>query len=143
MRIIKYLFLCLLLFAVFNSDLTSLLPNIINSPFEHLVNPRMTETFVTAFITKAKIFLLSDGRAINTKDGTVHDKWSKVHKLTNHVGMLTAGAYLPNIKVDIIRKCKMRNLIYVNGVTEIASLVLEETWKRSCKPPTIKMLLKT
>ena len=86
-------------------------------------------TLIAAFLTKSDIFLASDGRVICNETGKVDDNWSKVHKINNYVGMLTAGAYLPHLKDDIIKNCKERSLTFVDHVVKITSLVLKEIWR--------------
>jgi hypothetical protein len=92
-------------------------------------------TLVAAFVTHTKIFLLSDGRVIRKRDGTIYDNWSKVHMLNKRVGMLTCGLYPPTLREDIIRKCQDRKLSSLTDVTKIASLVLQEIWRQVTANP--------
>lgn len=54
-------------------------------------------TLIAAFITRDSVYLLSDGRVINTDTGQVHNTHSKVHKLSERCGLLVAGAYMPKL----------------------------------------------
>jgi hypothetical protein len=86
-------------------------------------------TLVAAFLTRSAIFLASDGRVIDSDSGKIFDDWTKVHRLTEQVGMLTAGAYVKHLKEDIVCKCNSRGILDVVGVAQIASLVLQEIWR--------------
>jgi len=99
-------------------------------------------TLIATFITKNKIYLLSEGRVIDKRDGTIRDDWSKIHKINNQVGMLVAGIYVPNLRDDIIRNCKERNLTSVKDVANISSLVLQEIWKQFTANPENKDKIK-
>lgn len=85
-------------------------------------------TFVATFVMKDKIFLLSDGRIVDSRAGTItSESFSKVHRLTNKVGMLTAGRYLPNLTTEISNICENMKTVYVDEVVKIAKTVLEKT----------------
>ncbi len=92
-------------------------------------------TLVAVFVTRTKVFLLSDGRVTRKRDGASYDNWSKVHKLSNMVGMLTAGAYPPSLRGDIIRNCEDRKVSWVKDVTKVTSLVLQEIWRQVTANP--------
>jgi hypothetical protein len=87
-------------------------------------------TLIAAFLLRDQVFLFSDGRVIDADSGQVHDDWSKVHHLAPMVGMLTAGHYVPHLRDDICRNSSERNVSTVDGVANIAGLVLSETWRR-------------
>lgn len=99
-------------------------------------------TLIATFITKNKIYLLSDGRVINKIDGTIRDDWSKIHKINNRVGMLVAGIYVPNLRDDIIRNCRERDLTSVKDVANISSLILQEIWNQYTANPEYKEKIK-
>ena len=64
-------------------------------------------TLVAAFVTKGEIVLCSDGRVVNSADGVVvRDDWSKVHRLNDRVGMLTAGRELPGARFSHSRQAR-------------------------------------
>jgi hypothetical protein len=86
-------------------------------------------TLIAAFLTKSDIFLASDGRVIHKDSGEICNDWSKVHQINKHVGMLTAGAYLPYLKDDVVRNCIERDISSVDEVAKITCLVLKEIWR--------------
>ncbi len=49
-------------------------------------------TLVAAVLTTNQIILCSDGRVVSAADGSViREDWSKVHRLTDRVGLLSVG----------------------------------------------------
>jgi hypothetical protein len=86
-------------------------------------------TLIAAFLTRDEIFLASDGRVIHNKTGQIHNDWSKVHQINKYVGMLTAGAFIPPFKDAVVRNCNDRNIRTVEGVVQVASLILTEFWR--------------
>jgi len=88
-------------------------------------------TLVAAFVTKTEIVLASDGRIVNSGDGSVvRDDWSKVHRLSERVGMLTAGRDLPGLLQRVRAKLKLARQVSTTISETIGALraALQEEW---------------
>lgn len=84
-------------------------------------------TLVCCLTTKENIYLYSDGRV--TKDGQiVSQEFSKVHKVTKFVGMLTAGMHLEPFKPNLVENCSADSIDHIDGVAGIASTLLSKIW---------------
>lgn len=87
-------------------------------------------TLIATVITKEKILLFSDGRIIYGKDNTItSDSFSKLHKLTDKVGMLTAGRYIHKLTPEIVKVCEDTKTIYVEDVVVKTKLMAEKIWQ--------------
>ncbi len=84
-------------------------------------------TLVCCLTTKENIYLYSDGRI--TKYGQIiSEEFSKVHKITKFVGMLTAGVHLEPFKPNLVKNCYAHSIDYIDEVAEIASTLLIKIW---------------
>lgn len=99
-------------------------------------------TLIAVIATTNSIYLFSDGRVINPFTGQTNNAWSKVHKINNHVGMLVAGHYLPNLTKDIIFNCQQRGFTSITDIAEITVLVLQETWTNLSRDPVTQDKMK-
>lgn len=86
-------------------------------------------TLIAAFITRDSVYLLSDGRVINTDTGQVHNTHSKVHKLSERCGLLVAGAYMPKLPGTVSKIAEERGMPAVEQVAPIVRQEMEATWK--------------
>ena len=97
---------------------------------------------IAAFLTPKAIYLASDGRVVDARGGQVHDDWPKLYSITGHAGMLTTGAYIPDLKEEMVRQCLSENASRVGDVAQVARIVLQDIWKlnaaRSRKAGTLR-----
>lgn len=84
------------------------------------------------FILKDQIILLSDGRVVNIKTKDIlNDETSKVHRLSDKVGMLTAGRFIPGVKELIVENCNKRNFETIDEIAIIASNIFQTAWRKN------------
>jgi len=88
----------------------------------------MDGSLITVFISRHHILLFSDGRATNSNTGKVNNEWTKVHRISNYVGMLCAGKYLPFLKSEIIEEGKKDDAVFVEDYAKIAKRVIDRQW---------------
>jgi len=86
-------------------------------------------TLIAAFITCDSVYLLSDGRVVNTDTGQVHNTHSKVHKLSERCGLLVAGAYMPELPRTVSKIAEERDMTNVEQVAPIVRQEMEATWQ--------------
>jgi hypothetical protein len=92
-------------------------------------------TFVAAFVTKNEILLCSDGRIVNSADGAVvRDDWSKVHRLNDRVGMLTAGRDLPGLVSRVRSKLARQASQPISETLNALRVALAEEWASVAAP---------
>ena len=93
-------------------------------------SPDSTEgTLVAAFVTRTEIVLCSDGRIVNSADGAVvRDDWSKVHRLSDRVGVLTAGRDLPGLMSRVRTRLARQPDTAMSGLVAALRLALLEEW---------------
>jgi hypothetical protein len=86
-------------------------------------------TLVAAFVTRGEIVLCSDGRVVNAGDGAVvRDDWSKVHKISDRIGMLTAGRDLPNLMPHLGAKLGRHARAPLGETLTMLRTTLREEW---------------
>ena len=86
-------------------------------------------TLVAAFVTRNEILLCSDGRVVNSADGVVvRDDWSKVHRVTDRVGMLTAGRELPGLDSRVGARLARTSSTAMAETVQALRLALLEEW---------------
>jgi len=86
-------------------------------------------TFIAAFLDRNSVHLFSDGRAINIKTGHVYNDHSKVHKLSEHCGLLVAGIYMPDLPTTVSKIATERDTPYVEQVAPVVRQEMEATWR--------------
>ena len=88
-----------------------------------------TGTLIAAFVTKTEVLLCSDGRVVNSTNGsTVRDDWPKVHRLTDRSGLLAAGRDLPGLLGQFERKLGAQRPDAVSAVASVVRGSLEAEW---------------
>ena len=88
-----------------------------------------TGTLIAAFITRTEILLCSDGRVVNSVSrAVVRDDWSKVHRLTDQTGLLTAGRDLPRLRDVFVAKLGGQRPLAVSAVATVLRGALEAEW---------------
>jgi len=86
-------------------------------------------TLVAAFITKSEIVLCSDGRVVNSSDGAVvRDDWSKVHRLSDRIGVLTAGRDLPGLMSRVQSRLARQPAASMSDTVATLRQALVEEW---------------
>lgn len=99
-----------------------------STPF---TGPATEGTLVAAFVTKTEIILCSDGRVVNSGDGSVvRDDWSKVHRLNDRVGMLTAGRDLPGLMSRVQSKLARHASGSLSETVSALRVALVEEWTK-------------
>jgi hypothetical protein len=88
-------------------------------------------TLLTTIITKDHIYLFSDGIAVDSRtDEIISTDLSKVHKISDLVGVLTGGVYIDDLDAQIR---KGRNFDELNDVVSVANVVeqiLKQNWEK-------------
>jgi hypothetical protein len=88
-----------------------------------------TGTLIAAFATQSEILLCSDGRVVNSANrATVRDDWSKVHRLTDRAGLLTAGRDLPRLREVFAARLGAQRPDMVSAVATVLRGSLEVEW---------------
>ena len=107
-----------------------LLSAIANSEPAPVTDAHLVEgTLVAAFVTRGEIVLCSDGRVVNSGDGAVvRDDWSKVHKISDRIGMLTAGRDLPNLLSNVQAKLMRQPQASIATTVAAVRTTLVEEW---------------
>ena len=86
-------------------------------------------TLIAAFLTKTEIVLCSDGRAVNASTGAVvSDAWTKIHRLTDRVGLLTAGRDLPGLVPRFRAKQAAARPSTITQLADLLQGALDEEW---------------
>lgn len=86
-------------------------------------------TLIAAFLTKTEIVLCSDGRAVNASTGVVvSDAWTKIHRLTDRVGLLTAGRDLPGLVPRFRAKQAAARPSTITQLADLLQGALDEEW---------------
>ena len=92
-------------------------------------SPELEGTLVAAFVTRTEIVLCSDGRVVNSSDGTVvRDDWSKVHRLNDRIGLLTAGRDLPGLTQRTRVKLSRQASTSMTDTVSAIRVALQEEW---------------
>jgi hypothetical protein len=92
-------------------------------------SPELEGTLVAAFVTKTEIVLCSDGRVVNSSDGSVvRDDWSKVHQLNDRIGLLTAGRDLPGFTQRARVKLSRQTSTSMADTVNTIRVALQEEW---------------
>ena len=91
--------------------------------------PSTEGTLVAAFVTKNEIVLCSDGRVVSSADGAVvRDDWSKVHRLSDRIGVLTAGRDLPGLMTRVKSQLSRRPAVTMAETVALMRQALIEQW---------------
>jgi proteasome subunit B (beta)-like protein len=91
--------------------------------------PSTEGTLVAAFITRNEIVLCSDGRVVSSADGAVvRDDWSKVHRLSDRIGVLTAGRDLPGLMTRVKSQLSRRPAVTMADTVATLRQSLVEEW---------------
>lgn len=85
-------------------------------------------TLIAAVFTKNNIYLFSDGRTTYNKSGKIAlNSVSKVHQITEKIGMLTAGVYIPELMEEI--KSEKGSLhCNIEDIVKIIQKILIKKW---------------
>ncbi len=84
-------------------------------------------TLIAAIFSNDSIYLFSDGRTTYNKSGKIAlNNISKVHQITNKIGMLTAGVYIPELTEEIIENINVANNI--QDIVHVAQRIIIDKW---------------
>ena len=73
--------------------------------------------------------LCSDGRVVNSSDGVVvRDDWSKVHRLSDRIGVLTAGRDLPGLMSRVQSRLARQPAASMSDTVATLRQALVEEW---------------
>lgn len=93
-------------------------------------NYHYSGTLIAAVFSNDFIYLFSDGRIKYNKSGKIaSNNISKVHQLTNRIGMLTAGVYIPELTEEIINEKDVSSDI--EDIVLIAQKIIINKWKKT------------
>ena len=88
-----------------------------------------TGTLIAAFLTPSQILLCSDGRVVDSASGSiVSEQWTKVHRLTDGIGLLTAGRDLPGLAFTIAGDLSRRRSFGLREAVAATARHLQRAW---------------
>lgn len=116
---------------------------------ETVNNTYFEGTLIAAIITKTKIMLFSDGRITeHLTNRVITDDFSKVHKITDKIGILTAGAYLDGLDNELVNICCIKGLKTIEdfigelkGIVETKAEVVYKQRQSSRKDTKIALFI--